>query len=177
VKECAQRVEPWRDPISWRDRIPREARIHQNIDENRPDVGGFGHDNLIKHPGYRLMMMHRRYRIYLNYYDGGDLLHAEGPHFERFPHPHEHPGGIPEVFIWHVFSSLVAACQVLHIGEVDRVPEAKVRPGWQSITHLDIKLNNIFLQPQPRLEWPRSSDLSQINSDVRQVNSIAKLLG
>jgi hypothetical protein len=172
VKECAQRVEPWCDPILWRDRI-----TSQKIDENRPHVGGFGHDNLIKHLGYRLVMMHRRYRIYVKYFDGGDLLNAVGLHCEKYPHPYEHPGGIPEVFIWHVFSSLVAACQVLHFGEVDRVPEAKVRPGWQSITHLDIKWNNIFLQPQPRLEWPKSSDVSQTNSDVRQVNSIAKLLG
>lgn len=151
----------------WRDRIPLEIRIHQRVDINRPESGGRGHDSLIEHRGYRLMMAQRRFRLYMNYYEGGDLRNAVHRNFQLREQNPEYPlyrgyndhdlvhigdrGNIPlilpEGFIWWVFRSLVDACQMLQFGQALDVDGSK--PDWQPITHLDIRMDNIFLQPQP----------------------------
>jgi len=58
VKEVRPHGWKWRDPAYWRDRLPREIRIHERVDGNRPaaDADTSGHDNLLRHLGYRLMM-------------------------------------------------------------------------------------------------------------------------
>lgn len=133
IKEVRPYIYQWRDPVAWRDRRPMEIRIHQIIDESRAAAAGLGHENLAEHRGYRLMMRQRRYRIYLEYYEGGDLCDAINPGF------------IPEGFIWRVLESLLTACQILHFGRAGNAPGAA--HGWRPITHLDIKAENIFLQP------------------------------
>lgn len=167
VKEARPSNSEWRDPMHWRDRVPLEIRIHQRVDRNRPPGGGRGHDSLIEHRGYRLMMKQRRFRIYLKYYEGGDLdtacednffLRSQDSHFHMYPglnnfdlvHLPE-DGTVPPIlsegFIWWIFRSLVNACQVLHSGQVLNVDGSN--PDWQPITHLDIRPSNIFLQPRP----------------------------
>jgi hypothetical protein len=46
-------------------------RIHKLIDENRPEVAVPGYMNLIRHHEYRLMMAQKRFRLYLDYCEGG----------------------------------------------------------------------------------------------------------
>ncbi|KAF1849244.1 kinase-like protein [Cucurbitaria berberidis CBS 394.84] len=204
VKEVRPRGRQWRDPIQWRDRLPREIRIHQIVDGNRPPAAGVrGHRNLIHHQGYRLMMEQRRYRLYLRYYAGGDLYANFKGHFQiwrralrekkRFQvrrlgreraaqrrkanrktpavgrendkqkedeeeeeeeeeeedEEEEEPSletmaVIPEGFIWHVFSQLVNACEVLQTGAF---APAAADANWKAITHLDIKMDNVFVEP------------------------------
>lgn len=177
----------WRDPIKWRDRLPREIRIHQLIDANRPPAANArGHRNLVCHRGYRLMMEQRRYRLYLDFYAGGDLYQGFKGHFkawkdglkalknyevrrlkkaEKRKEANKRPvveseeddeegeeeepsfdtlAVIPEGFIWHVFSQLVDACEVLQTGSI---APAAVDLDWKAITHLDISLGNVFLEP------------------------------
>jgi hypothetical protein len=52
---------------------------------------------------------------------------------------------VPEPFVWKVVESLVTACQVVHSGRAGTVPGAAAR--WQPITHLDMHMSNIFIQP------------------------------
>lgn len=157
--------------------MPREIRIHQKLDlsrppddaPERPELDGFNH--IIKSEGYRLMMEQRRYLIYLEYCEGGDLWECLKSHFGRRRRPRQvagqpvnwhqgenendlyradadlqPPTPIPEGFIWHVFKSLVYACATLHFGKVN--DDGTYDPNWDPITHLDIKMNNIFLIPK-----------------------------
>jgi hypothetical protein len=76
----------WRDPLYWRNQKPQEIRMHQLVDQERGKAEARGHENLIEHQGYRLMMTQRRYRLFLNYYEGGDLYQAIRQHFEDHRH-------------------------------------------------------------------------------------------
>ena len=166
VKDTKASPWEWRDPIHWRSNLPRELQVHKVIDRDRPAGHVSGYDNLLKHDGYRLMMRQRRYRLYLEYCEGGTLQDVVLPHFGRRANPQPAypwtltrgnpydpvlmqngrlPQLIPEYFIWILFRSLVNACQVLHFGHVADVPGSI--EDWKPITHLDIKLDNIFLQP------------------------------
>jgi hypothetical protein len=49
-------------------------------------------------------------------------------------------------FIWQVFQALVNACQVLHFGQVIDAPG--VRAHSKPTTHLDIKIDKVFLNPR-----------------------------
>jgi hypothetical protein len=71
VKEARPRIPEWRDPVFWRVQLPKEIRIHKLINENRPEVAVPGYMNIIRHHGYRLMMAQRRFRLYLDYCEGG----------------------------------------------------------------------------------------------------------
>jgi len=71
VKECRVGPRLWRDPIYWRNKLPREISLHKRIDLHR--VRGTTHRNVIQHRGYRLMMRQRRYRLYLQFCSGGTL--------------------------------------------------------------------------------------------------------
>jgi serine/threonine protein kinase len=165
----------WRDPILWRDQLPREIRIHQLIDSNRADAID-DHDTLAEHHGYRLMMRQHRYRLYLTYYEGGDLYAAlrgmpdaelkflyTSPHKQRAKSPVNYhwdfnfncyrdddndslPRVVPERLICEIIDSLAKACQMLHFRQVDSEDAAE---GTHRITHLDIKADNIFMQPSP----------------------------
>ena len=144
----------WRDPIQWRDRIPREIRNHRKVDENRELANGLNRQNLVRHEGYRLMMEQRRYRIYLDYYEGGDLYRATERKFQvqktvkdSFDDLEDNTPHIPEDLIWHIARSLVTACQILHFGQAGNVSTPVA--GWQPITHCDINLPNIFMERPP----------------------------
>ena len=82
-------------------------------------------------------MTHRRYRLYLDLYEQGDLYHKMGWNERRSTRP---APALPEPYIWFVFKALVDACLVLQQGRSD-----KPINGWRPITHLDIKPDNIFL--------------------------------
>ncbi|KAK3708746.1 hypothetical protein LTR37_011267 [Vermiconidia calcicola] len=59
---------------------------------------------------------------------------------------------IPEPVIWSFFTDLVNACLLLHHGGVDA---SEAVPGWKSIVHRDIKLDNIWLDaPDIALRFP-----------------------
>ncbi|EUC33094.1 hypothetical protein COCCADRAFT_37035 [Bipolaris zeicola 26-R-13] len=181
IKEARMNKGDWRDPLNWRDQIPREIRIHQLVDNNRAnDV--YGHGTIIEHYGYRLMMRQRRYRIYLAYYEGGNLYSAlcdrmpdlelmnlfsppptleskdpEGYHWDvklrcyRAPDV-KLPPILPERLICDIIDSLAKACQILHFGQVDYELMA---PGAKRITHRDIKPDNIFISPSAtKAEFP-----------------------
>jgi hypothetical protein len=112
-------------------------------------------------------MRQRRYRIYLRYYEGGDVAGAVRDHFARrrevrngdgpqrtwagaeatgfYRINGQEPGIIPEVFIRKVASALVTACQILQYSRSGVLPVAP--PSWQPITHLDMSMPNIFFQP------------------------------
>lgn len=165
VKEAELGKRQWRDPLFWRDRLPLEVRIHQRNDQNRSRGGGRGHESLVEHRGYRLMMRQRRFRIYMDYYEGGTLRQAVSDSFElraqrpdipqRAGHNNivhldaygNRPEILPEGFIWWILGSLVEACQVLQYGQALDTNGSK--PDWQPITHLDIRMDNILLQPRP----------------------------
>jgi hypothetical protein len=199
IKEARPDPTQWRDPIHWRktedhrDMLPREIRVHQKIDQKRAAVAGLDHDNLIDHISHRVMMSDRRYRIYLQYYEGGDLFGALVDHFDRRVPPSpafasdkiwrgpldgqtgwapdengRPPGLIPEGLIWRVVRSLITACQALHFGRAGDVSSAV--PGWQTITYLDISLSNIFLQPSAV-----DQDVSQSTNSLPAFSSLTHI--
>jgi serine/threonine protein kinase len=52
---------------------------------------------------------------------------------------------VPELFVWHVFESLVDAIQYCHIGPQDLDPELWDTADWDPIYHRDIIPGNILL--------------------------------
>jgi len=58
---------------------------------------------------------------------------------------------VPESLVWHVLSQLVDACLVLQTGSKD---PATAESAWLPITHLDISLSNIFLEPAADDAYP-----------------------
>ncbi|KAK5136793.1 hypothetical protein LTR08_002089 [Meristemomyces frigidus] len=52
---------------------------------------------------------------------------------------------VPEDFCWHVLTGLTKALCFIHSGLDLELANAKPRPGWNTICHLDIKPGNIFL--------------------------------
>ncbi|KAF3009755.1 hypothetical protein E8E13_009505 [Curvularia kusanoi] len=153
--------EKWRDPVHWRDRLPREIANHRRIDRRRSQNSNreMAYRNLVEHRGYRLMMRKRRYRLYLKYYSGGHLEKALQPVFEDWvlgkgqewdfddPNCFDDLNQIPEELIWHVFQSLVRACLFLQYGTSDPAVTAP-EPDWRPITHADITMGNIFIEPR-----------------------------
>ena len=146
----------WRDPANWRDRLPREIRIHQLVEERRvvnPEMCR----HLIHFLGYRLHMEQRRYRLYLEFCSSGNLYHAMSRHHQRWaapvsaaaaataaaPAPASAPARtfLPEGYLWYVIKALASACLVLQRGVV----EGDTVEDWRPITHLDLQTNNIFL--------------------------------
>lgn len=94
------------------------------------------------------MMRQRRFGIYLQYYEGGDLANAVDTQFARtelYLTNRWQLDLIPETFIWKVARSLVTACQILQYGCSGIAPVAAA--SWQPITHLDMSLASIFMQP------------------------------
>ncbi|EMD58950.1 hypothetical protein COCSADRAFT_31102 [Bipolaris sorokiniana ND90Pr] len=178
IKEARMTKGDWRDPIKWRDQVPQEIRVHQLVDSNRANAVG-DHDTIIEHYGYRLMMRQRRYRIYLAYYEGGDLhsaLRGRMPDPELvelytsprksetkvragyswdaelrcYKDPEDNlPPVIPERLILEIIDSLAKACQILHFGQVNY---EVVAAGAKRITHRDIKPDNIFIKPSFEFE-------------------------
>lgn len=72
-------------------------------------------------------------------HEGGDLSQAL-KHLAN----DELPQVIPERLIYEISISLVTACQILHFGQTEKSEAAL---GTHQVTHLDIKADNIFIQP------------------------------
>ncbi|KAF2019351.1 hypothetical protein BU24DRAFT_418964 [Aaosphaeria arxii CBS 175.79] len=137
--------------------------MHQLVDQYRDSENDDGHQHLAELRGYRLMMHNDRYRLYLEYYDYGDMYHivqnllqhddedAEpGPHLET----RDSDGGrvIPENFLWYFLHGIVEGCLVLQKGKGNR--KGKVT-GWRPIQHADLTVMNVFLQPaEDEKKWP-----------------------
>lgn len=182
IKEARPDKIQWRDPCFWRDQLPCEIHMHQLVDNGRvvsdsdDEPAGSDHETLVRHHGYRLMMTQRRYRIFFDYYEGGNLWHALEKHCTRmktFYTQGEEPGldhdwdeefgcyrdseavpgeaglceKISEGLIWRIASSLVQACQILHFGQVSIGGVQNTTPEWKPIKHCDIRLDNIFIKP------------------------------
>lgn len=125
----------WRDPKNWRNRVPREIRIHQLVEERRkvePEMCRY----LVRYLGHRLLMRQRRYRTYLEYYEAGNLYNAMSNHYDDITSQR-----LPEAFIWYMVKALATACLVLQTGTTADGPVK----GWKPITHLDLVLGNVFL--------------------------------
>ncbi|KAJ4376031.1 hypothetical protein N0V83_001311 [Neocucurbitaria cava] len=157
IKDAKPTPQNWRDPIQWRDHLPRET----------------DREGLIQHYGHRLMMRQRRYRIYLKYYPGGDVLTAL-QYNTRIHTDMLRPDHIPERFLWHVFECLVKACRVLRTGADRAIPEGDedehLFKDWKPITHLDISARNLFMKELGNSENPRPqivlSDFGQAFTDL-----------
>jgi len=157
--------------------------MHQLVDDGRvvsdnaDEPADSDHETLVRHHGYRLMMTQRRYRIFFDYYEGGNLWQALEKHCSRmkktFYTQGEEPGldhdwdeefgcyrdseavpgeaglceKIPEGLIWRIASSLVQACQILHFGQVSIGGVQNTTPEWKPIKHCDMRLDNIFIKP------------------------------
>lgn len=136
--------------------------MHQLVDEHRQhnDTRKADREGLIKHYGHRLMMRQRRYRIYLKYYPGGDLIKAL-QYNTKIHADMLRPDHIPERFIWHVLECLVKACRVLRTGADRPIPEGDedehLFKDWKPITHLDISARNLFMEELVNSENPVSS--------------------
>jgi hypothetical protein len=125
----------WRDPKHWRDRVPKEIRVHQLVEERRK-VNPEMCRHLIRFRGHRLWMMQRRFRIYLDHYEGGNL--NDFAYYHR-DHMRENP--LSEEFLWYMLASVVSASLVMHRGTTGDEPIE----GWRPITHADLKPMNVFL--------------------------------
>jgi hypothetical protein len=88
------------------------------------------------------MMRLRKYRMYLDFYEGGDLRKAMATHSANWEDGSNYTGNwLPEAFVWYVMKSLATACLVLQNGTTT---DERVE-GWRPITHLDIQLPNVLL--------------------------------
>ena len=119
--------------------------MHQLIESSRAAPS---HRNLIRHWSHRMMMKRKRYRLYLDLYNGGRLYETLDNYFTRVPACYGGPvppAHIPESFAWHVFGGLVDACLVLEQGR-DDVPVKE----WQPLVHNDMHLSNVMLERDPK---------------------------
>jgi hypothetical protein len=101
--------------------------------------------------GHRLYMAQKRYRLYLDYYNAGDLwapVHRQSETEAEV---------IPEAFIWYMLRALASACLVLQCGTTADEPLL----NWKPITHLDIVLTNVFTRTIKRERDDESDEPSE----------------
>jgi hypothetical protein len=82
IKETAPSAREWRDPRNWRDRLPREVKIHQLVEERRA-VRPAMLRHIVRYRAHRLMMRKRKYRLFLDFHAGGDLYKAMEDHHDN----------------------------------------------------------------------------------------------
>lgn len=162
VKDCQIQSDQYSNATHWRDRLPREIALHRRIDrkrkrDNTPDAG---FEHLVEHRRYRLMMRKRRYRLYLEYYAGGDLGGPVAPVYHEWSYQQisdeslfiAQPSELlelpvlPEGLMWYVIRALVKAYLILHHGTSS---QDAVDSDWKPITHLDLKIDNVFIKTAP----------------------------
>ncbi|RMZ70667.1 serine threonine kinase [Pyrenophora seminiperda CCB06] len=134
AKDASPSTFAWKNPDEWRDKLPREIRMHQLIDSTRK---AGSHENLVQHYGHRLMMSEGRYRIFLELCDGGPLNFGLSEYWDETLDPKE----LPEVFIWQLFGGMVDACIILQQGNIN---EESV--GWKPLVHNDFHIGNLMLK-------------------------------
>ena len=140
IKECQPTVAVWNSATSWFNQLPLEIWIHQLLERHRDN----GHRSIVRLRAHRLMMAQRRYRLYLDYYPGGDL-HDLTRHIFLAPNQAtKQQNWLPEAFMWYIFKCLVDGLQVLNQGNLN-FPTA----GWRPIHHMDIRPSNIFIDIDP----------------------------
>lgn len=128
----------------WRDRRPREVKIHQLLEAGRSNGTGF--DNVVRFRTYRLMMGHKRLRLFTDYYPGKDMNRSLRPMLKLYHRdgsvepPSEFWIPLPERFLWEAFRDLVNACLVMQQGDV-----RDAKKDWKPITHCDLHAANIML--------------------------------
>jgi hypothetical protein len=151
IKETkTAKLRDWRDPQNWRNRVPREVRVHQLVEDRRramPEMCRY----LVRFRTWRLFMKQRKYRLYLDRYEGADLGHAVTTTSDTLKHR-----PLPESFIWYVLKVLASSCLVLQGGTTLEEP----LENWKPITHLDVRLPNIFLKLK-RKKGETSEELSE----------------
>jgi hypothetical protein len=163
--------ERWACPLLWRDQLPREIAIQERLrtQGGRPTIHAYH--------GYCLNMKERRYRLYNEVCDYGNLrgildhysklwaprtvLYAENwKAVKDLPEPAD---VIPESFLWEVFRALVDACLFMRDGATRTDGETPLLvtmmpPGqeWRPIMHCDIHLQNVFVKvPDAPKQAPR----------------------
>ncbi|KAF1359646.1 hypothetical protein EJ07DRAFT_155603 [Lizonia empirigonia] len=162
VDDCQIHSDQYSNATHWRDRLPREIALHRRIDRKRKrdDTSDAGFEHLVEHRGYRLMMRKRRYRLYLEYYAGGDLGRPVAPIFHEWSYrqisdeslfiaePSEllELPVLPEGLMWYILRALVKAYLILHHGTSSH---DATDPDWKPITHLDLKIDNVFIKTAP----------------------------
>jgi hypothetical protein len=119
--------------------MPREVRIHQLVETTRTPAS---HQNLVQYRSHRTMMAKKRYRVYQDLCDGGQLNDALRTYFGR-PSLSILPE-IPESFVWHLMSGLVDACLVLEQGGLDGPVKR-----WKPLVHTDLHFGNVLLERDP----------------------------
>lgn len=142
--------------IAYTDGIPSEIHIVR-------DILGNAHAHL---PKLHHFTTHSLARIdyWMDYYDGGDLVHLSEYHHDRCSR------NVPEGFIWHALTQLASALAFLHTG-IDRSDPDKPRPThWQPVIHRDIKPENVFLKLPPR--EPPTKDNAPNNNNKRKKKKI-----
>jgi hypothetical protein len=83
IKETATSTRDWRDLRNWRDRLPREIRIHQLVEQGHADRPAMLRD-IVRYRAHRLMMRKRKYRLFLDFHAGGDLYKAMEDHHDNW---------------------------------------------------------------------------------------------
>ncbi|KAJ6267549.1 kinase-like domain-containing protein [Bipolaris maydis] len=165
VKEVRPENNGWRDPIEWRNQLPREISTHLQIEEAREAVNGVGFENIVQCYGYHLDVQNCYYRLYLEYCPGRDVHNSLQKHFNDMG-KHKYGSSesfessqnsqaiekkslllLTERFVAWLMLQLVKACYVLRTGYPIAQHNQGIRRGWKPITHCDIKLNNIFVKP------------------------------
>ena len=144
MKETESSAQRWRDPSNWRDRLPKEIRIHQLIEERRAaDADMCRH--IIRCRGHRLFMAQRRHRLYLDFSNADTLWRAMEDHATNWGRGNiddiNEDAFLPETYIWYVLKALATSCLVLQKGTTD----SEAVENWKPITHLDLHLSNVLL--------------------------------
>jgi hypothetical protein len=116
-------------------------------------------------------MESRRYRIYLDYYAGGDLNRAMKRCAENWKirRPADESVFLPEGFVWYDIKALATACLVLQDGTTSDVSVN----GWGPITHLDLHLPNVLLDVGA---GPKVEDADSANTDRAKVPPVVPTL-
>jgi hypothetical protein len=78
---------------------------------------------------------------------------------------------VPESFIWYLLKALSSACLLLQTGTGVDEP----LPEWKPITHLDVQLQNVFLQSNKRKHGSQDKEQSRSVTQVGLENKRRKV--
>lgn len=121
-----------RDP-----RLAREAVIMKQLNDAETDTGR-SVNHILRLRNFKNLPTARRWRFYLEYGEYGDfftLLYSYMAWNAFFP----------EEFLWHVFHSFARAAVVMEEGPFTQLESEKPEPTKWSVTHFDIKPDNVYM--------------------------------